>query len=698
MEDLAFLSRCVRADQVLAYALKTSGWSTTKLGALAGVEQDVLDSIAMKLESDFEGLKVNIVELENLVLAAEEAASRIWSVSSGLRDSDLALSSLEAKRNVKLAARREAREKEIGEKVVGRGTAPRVRWPTRATMLKSAAGDDAMQREMIEKDERGRWLRELASLVENSQTWKEMGGNRESLGLLSRRLGKGRRAGTLRKHVKVWQHYTRWLIAAYSIKWPETPVHFADYLVSRAMEPCGQSIPLSIYKTLIFMEHAAEVPRELQISNSDAIKNALEEVKLQLESNELRPRKQAVQLLVTIVAAMERKVMQNDAPRFVRAFAFYKLMKLWGAMRYHDTTGVDFSSARLDGVAFSANLTRTKTSGPGKKITILKLVIGTDVYVEESNWLETGWRIWEELADESGGSGRDFFLTLPTDALDKESPRMASYAAASGMSQALFKELDCPTDGGKEHLMEMGVGCIWSEHSERVTMRTWASAAGVPEPVCKMLGRWTPTVDQAYDRSVASQIIRAQRHVGEFIRKNFNRVDPFGENQVLEKVDAKMEEGGYHRRVMEVQREKLESFSTIGRPLKRLKWDGSGLDDDLDEKRPQVFVESSSESEGEKEKRSVAVKRNTGLVLGDYTVSTVGRAKTKTLHRLGECYRQPGVRYHEYKNYGSELPGPENYHRACKTCFPKAVKSAASSEEGSSDSDEEASSSSSEGL
>ena len=44
--------------------------------------------------------------------------------------------------------------------------------------------------------------------------------------------------------------------------------------------------------------------------------------------------------------------------------------------------------------------------------------------------------------------------------------------------------------------MEEGVCAIWSEHSERATMRTWAEGAGIPEAVRKQMGRWTPTTDR----------------------------------------------------------------------------------------------------------------------------------------------------------------------------------------------------------
>ena len=695
MDELTFLARRVRADHVLAAALKEMGWSTTKLGALKGNDTEVLDAVVLSVEKRYPDYKVNSSEFENLVEAAEEASCAIWARHGEIRDTDLALASMKAKAERKLAERRRFREEEIGRKAQRKGTAVRSRWPTRATMLKSAAGDDRYQREMIESDERKRWLKELEKQVRQASTWEIVGTDQ---GLLSRRMGKGRRANTLRKHVKTWEHFIRWLLAAYGVKWPEAPYQFADYLLSRAMEPCGPSIPVSAFKTLIFMEHAAEIPKEEQLNTSGAIRNALEEIKLQLESDNPRPRRQAVQLLVTVVAALERKVMEEKAPRFVRGFAWYKLVKVWGAMRFHDTTGVDFGSMSLDGFALVANLTRTKTSGPGKRIMQLKLIIGGKVFLEEPRWLETGWKIWEELSDEAGCRERDFFLTLPEGSLNNSSRRMAGYQAASGMSQAIYKELLCPCTGGWEHLMEVGVGCIWSEHSERVTLRTWAGAAGVPDTVCKMLGRWTPSVDQSYDRSIAAQIVRAQMHVAEFIKQNYNHVDPFGETAVLRKVEEQMVAVGYHREVIAVQREKLESFATVGRPLKRIRWGDGSSRDPIEEPAGSEVVSSSSEDEEGKAMIDAAIKRNTGLVLGDYMVSIVGRAKTRTLHRYGECYRQPGVHYKEYETFGTELPKASEYHRACQVCFPRAVKNAETSDSDGSGSDEEISSSSSESI
>ena len=52
---------------------------------------------------------------------------------------------------------------------------------------------------------------------------------------------------------------------------------------------------------------------------------------------------------------------------------------------------------------------------------ILKLLIGAEVYIEESDWLAAGWRLWEDMAEENQSEKRDFFLPLPTEGLEGSS-------------------------------------------------------------------------------------------------------------------------------------------------------------------------------------------------------------------------------------------------------------------------------------
>ena len=90
------------------------------------------------------------------------------------------------------------------------GTAKRYRWPTRLGRRLAAAGDNGREREEIEKDERRRWLEELRGIMRQAGAPVVKGAGGAGVELVTDRLGKGRRALTLRKHVKVWNK-VRWL-------------------------------------------------------------------------------------------------------------------------------------------------------------------------------------------------------------------------------------------------------------------------------------------------------------------------------------------------------------------------------------------------------------------------------------------------------------------------------------------------------
>ena len=122
---------------------------------------------------------------------------------------------------------------------------------------------------------------------------------------------------------------------------------------------------------------------------------------------------------------------------------------------------------------------------------MLKVFISDKAYVHECDWLETGWQLWKEMAVERDMSRRDFFLTHPAPGLESMTCKMASYAAASAMSHALASELLVYFENAELKLFAEGVSVCWTEHSERVTLRSWARVAGVPEDTCKRLGRWT---------------------------------------------------------------------------------------------------------------------------------------------------------------------------------------------------------------
>ena len=89
------------------------------------------------------------------------------------------------------------------------------KWPTGLGKLLAVAGESEQLRHRAEEVERDRWIKELASFMEEAGLPAVAAGGSE--GLQTVRIGKGRRASTLRKHVKTWTRVRSWLISAFGV-------------------------------------------------------------------------------------------------------------------------------------------------------------------------------------------------------------------------------------------------------------------------------------------------------------------------------------------------------------------------------------------------------------------------------------------------------------------------------------------------
>lgn len=270
------------------------------------------------------------------------------------------------------------------------------------------------------------------------------------------------------------------------------------------------------------------------------------------------------------------------------------------------------------------------------------------------------------------------------------------------MSQALYVDLWYNDEGIKTKLMVQGLGTLWTEHSERATMRTWAQSARVPEDVRRQMGRWQPTADEGYERATRINVLRAQKTIGDFLRSNIGRSDPVDEAAVLRLVELKMEAMGMTE--MEMQKQ-VRALSCFLRPDQEMetpwlpRWSLTGeIEYEVrgDNELPEVEAISDDDAEGLEEEPATQRGEVEGYnVRGQYVVSIVGRSGTRTLHKAGECYREPGVHYNHYELLGEDAPSATKYHKVCKVCFPKGWQGVDHSPE--EDSSGEVSSSDSEG-
>lgn len=179
-------------------------------------------------------------------------------------------------------------EKKIGnlpEKVSESGTSmvlaskslPRVTWKTRLQKAMATAPDD-QHRAKAEEKERQRWIRELMTLLEDAGFLGNVVREEDAMKHLAARVAAGRRASTLRQHVRYGRRLQSYMETVFGLAWLRGHGDFIGYVALLLEEPCGRTVPSSLFKSLAFLEMAAEVSPEKRVSNSQALHNYLLEI------------------------------------------------------------------------------------------------------------------------------------------------------------------------------------------------------------------------------------------------------------------------------------------------------------------------------------------------------------------------------------------------------------------------------------
>ena len=109
--------------------------------------------------------------------------------------------------------------------------------PTRLARKQAIAGDDLNLRERAEK--------QVACALKVIIRQSSMPAARQMVpgNLADHRFAKGRRASTLRKHVKTWNTAARWFKCTYDIEWPRHVHEVVAYPEARLAEPCARTAP-----------------------------------------------------------------------------------------------------------------------------------------------------------------------------------------------------------------------------------------------------------------------------------------------------------------------------------------------------------------------------------------------------------------------------------------------------------------------
>ncbi len=558
---------------------------------------------------------------------------------------------------------------------------PRMIWPTRFQRRLRHCTEDA-QREKVEEGERNRQINRLLELLGKTGLLKE-DTRREGAASawMTRRRAMGRRASTLRAHIRLGVRMREFTVGCLDSDWFGNVGDLMDYIAGRLEEPCGRSVPLSIMAAVRFLEAAAEVPMEKRLSENPILQNFMSEIS---KSGwwATRTRTSANRLLLAVVFCWEFLVMEESQRAYIRLFAWFKLVKLWAMLRWNDTMGIP--AARLQYVkkkGLVGEIVRSKTTGIGRRIEVQQFSVAEEAWFLAEGWLREGYKLFEAFGREGGLERRDFMMARPNSTLSGFRSSMVSYADAMAMSRTLLTELVAPAQTGGELaklVLSNETGSFWSEHSERVTMASWSAALGIQQEVIKRWGRWRPSVDEEYVKTTQILVTKAQAEVARRVKSEGLKTDLVGEEEVISQVEERLRERGVAEEIIKKQSKRFRFY----RLAYRESMEGAVESGEKDEANAEVTSMAGSAVEPfDFEELEAESEQPLSVVgMGTFVMSIVGRSKKRTLHRVGSCYRIPGVDYRDYVVIGDDRPTLIQGEKLCGSCFRKEDKAVSESE------------------
>ena len=172
---------------------------------------------------------------------------------------------------------------------------------------------------------------------------------------------RGLRTATLRKRASDVGPFSRYLKAELGKNLPTDKVDALSYFAVRSEEGAAGTAYRSLLLSLQFLEEAGEVPTDERVSDLPGVLSAVKEFETRrrlqaAEQGEKTGKKQAPPLLLSMVGALERVVINEEIPVFVRGYDWYRLACHWASLRFDDTSGISPVSLEIKRQGCSAGV------------------------------------------------------------------------------------------------------------------------------------------------------------------------------------------------------------------------------------------------------------------------------------------------------------------------------------------------------
>ena len=565
------------------------------------------------------------------------------------------------------------------------GAAPAMRFPTQLRRSAALAGDPAGRRR-AEDAERRRWLERLGGLVvEAGLPLAEVARSVPQPQVILDRVGQGRRATTLRRRCRDWEKARRFLVLQLGRAWPRDVGDLLLYIDAMVEGGYAPSAFVGFVSALAFLERGGGVVASGLLHSHGLLTAAIQESRLQASRAAPRAVRGAPRLPLAVIAGLERLVVKDGPPTYVRMYAWIRLIKVWGTLRFDDHRGLEPRNVALTEAGLVGTLTRTKTSGLGKKREVLGLFIDSAVHISEPAWLSCGWGLWAAT-----DQARDYFIGLPTGDLSGMLAREARYTDGLAMGRATLCHVVGP--GDEAGLIDERFVGFWSEHSERATLPSLVGTMECfPREWVELLGRWEGKQADDYIRTQRVRIGKMQRAVGEKVRAAADQEAVFDESDVFIALAGYAADRGIAKDDVDAQVSRLRFRGVPRATVPEEAAPATPLEASAAGPLPDGPLAGADAARPEGAPLHAVADGPHELVAGTYVVSIRARTKRRVLHRIGGCYRIAGIDYFDYEVLGDLLPAPTKYHDVCKGCFSSGLQRAppaGSSSSGSSSTDE----------
>ena len=367
-------------------------------------------------------------------------------------------------------------------------------WRNRRERRKAKA-DGVDSRRQVEEIEKERWVKQIVIILKDADVpvCRQAAMASDPGAALSAVVGK-RRSRTLRNRCRMFWKISVWLTCVFSVGWPQHIGQMLDFLRDVELGPCPKSLPSNIAAALGFFETISGIESPLQIHKMQLWKDNIADLEMRVQGRGENTKVHKANCLpIAVLISLELFVV-SDRPAYWRFFAFCILLMTWMSLRFDDLLGLSVSRLALAKTYLRGVLTRTKTTGPGKRILEVPTYLHREASFTGCHWIKVGYDL---LQTEEFAYLRDYFLPQPSQDYRGTRKHMATYSQASGLYRQLLGQLQNigRDENGQwqEVPGEMLPGdspLFWTLHGPRHFVASAAAAERVPKDVRDMAGRW----------------------------------------------------------------------------------------------------------------------------------------------------------------------------------------------------------------